>query len=305
MQPANPNLRCMNRNSASALAPAALAILFILSAAAIQTAMANPYRYEYQRTGELPTPPDAKKPAITFASPQNNTLISTKNLTINFNVTFPLGNNSVNLERLYFTKSWETGQTILTHDAVSNYNNNRIELFSLNLISLPEGTLWIKVSYLARGGYQQVHNTTEGHLKTIYFMDFRVENSSSFAFTVDTTPPQVTVPNLANTTFSSSNITLTTISDEPLSEITYSLDNQTRQTFSGNCTLTELTAGQHTVTVFAIDEAGNIGAPVQVSFDIAASFPWDLIVVSAVILTVAVGVCVIFMYAKHRRKKGF
>jgi len=49
----------------------------------------------------------------------------------------------------------------------------------------------------------------------------------------------------------------------------YSLDNQANQTINGNCTLTGLTVGTHSIVVYANDTFGNMGKSETVTFTVA------------------------------------
>jgi len=83
---------------------------------------------------------------------------------------------------------------------------------------------------------------------------------STVTFTVDTTAPTITFFDPANeTTYDSSNVPLEVSADEDVSGWNYSLDNGTNQTFVSSTTLTNLSDGEHTVTVYAEDDGGNVG----------------------------------------------
>jgi parallel beta-helix repeat protein len=77
---------------------------------------------------------------------------------------------------------------------------------------------------------------------------------------LDTTSPYITILSPQNKTYITSSIPLTFTVNEPTSWIGYSLDGQANVTISGNTTLTSLSYGQHSITVYANDTSGNMGA---------------------------------------------
>ena len=82
-------------------------------------------------------------------------------------------------------------------------------------------------------------------------------------FSINTISPYLSVASPENKTYETTDIPLnfTLIeSDFPVSKIEYSLDGLDNVTITGNTTLTGLTYGEHNLTVFAEDEAGNSGA---------------------------------------------
>ncbi|QSG06144.1 PKD domain-containing protein [Halapricum desulfuricans] len=79
--------------------------------------------------------------------------------------------------------------------------------------------------------------------------------------TVDTTGPAVTVIEPTNgADYNDSDVALTVSADEPISNWSYSVDGAASQSFSPNATLTGLSEGRHSVTVYAEDDAGNVGS---------------------------------------------
>jgi hypothetical protein len=92
--------------------------------------------------------------------------------------------------------------------------------------------------------------------------------------------------------------------NELASRISYVLDGQENVTIAGNTTLTNLTYGEHNVTVYATDNAGNIGASETITFTIAEPEPEPfsttmVIAPMASITVVGVGLLVYFKKRKH------
>ena len=85
----------------------------------------------------------------------------------------------------------------------------------------------------------------------------------------------------------------------------YKLDNQTTIEISDNTTLTGLSHGQHNLTVYATDIAGNIGVSETINFTIALAkepepFPTTLVIaVAASVVVVGIGLTVYFKKHNH------
>jgi len=96
-----------------------------------------------------------------------------------------------------------------------------------------------------------------------YYLD---TYSGKVYFTVDTTPPTVSILSGGNGTYSGSEVPLSFAVDELTSCVAYCVDNVSNVTIVGNCTLTGLSNGQHSLTVYAWDTVGNIGASETIAF---------------------------------------
>ncbi len=128
--------------------------------------------------------------------------------------------------------------------------------------------------------------------------------SDTITFTTLPTTPTIDVQPLAiNGTSVSLNFTL----NEPVSLITYSLDNQDNVSIAGNTTLKALPYGHHNVTVYATNQAGNVGASETVTFTVtepSEPFPVVLAVAAVVVVIVAVGSGFLLLYRKRQREAG-
>jgi hypothetical protein len=117
-----------------------------------------------------------------------------------------------------------------------------------------------------------------------------------------TTPPKVSILSLENKTYSIASIPLNFTTNEPISQATYSLDGHENVTIAGNTTLTGLANGDHNVTVYATDEAGNIGASETIYFRVE-SFLTTLVLASVVTVAV-IGVGLLVYFKKRKMKSG-
>jgi PKD repeat protein len=88
----------------------------------------------------------------------------------------------------------------------------------------------------------------------------------------DSKAPTVSILSPQNKAYSKV-VPLTFTLNEPTSWIGYSLDRQANITTAGNTTLIDLTDGSHSVTVYANDTAGNMGASSTIYFAVDTTKP--------------------------------
>jgi parallel beta-helix repeat protein len=89
----------------------------------------------------------------------------------------------------------------------------------------------------------------------------------------DTTPPTVSIVSPENKTYPVADIPLTFTVDERTSWMGYSLDSQANVSIAGNTTLTGLSDGTHSLTVYVKDLFGNIGSSETVTFTVDTTHP--------------------------------
>jgi hypothetical protein len=129
--------------------------------------------------------------------------------------------------------------------------------------------------------------------------------SDTITFNIDTTAPKVSVLSPRDSLYNISDVPLNFVVSEPFSKVTYCLDGQENVTISGNTTLTGLPNGDHNVTVYATDKAGNVGASETISFSVDVPFPTTWIIVAATaIVTTGGAALVYFVKARKTIKKG-
>jgi hypothetical protein len=162
-----------------------------------------------------------------------------------------------------------------------------------------------------------LENLTEGnHTLKVYSQDAEGnEMSSSIEFTVDThyKYPEVVILSPQNTTYASSDVPLTFTVDRRIVSADYILEGEGGHiSVSGNTTLTGLSNGTHTITVYIFAEGGQgfveQGTSLTISFTVSPElqkqtepFPTLLViaVIIAVVAVVAVGLLACFK--KHKR----
>ena len=106
---------------------------------------------------------------------------------------------------------------------------------------------------------------------------FFINGSSSVFFTIDATPPSILSLSVENKTYYTSDVPLDLTVNEPVSQISYSLD------------------GQDNVTI-----AGNIGASETICFSIQEPFPTTIgATASASAAIIGIGLLVYFRKRNH------
>jgi hypothetical protein len=121
---------------------------------------------------------------------------------------------------------------------------------------------------------------------------------STVTFTVDTTAPRVSILSPEAKSYSTSGVPLNFNADEDAASISYSLDGKENVTTFGNTTLTGLSSGEHSVTLYVWDEARNVGASETITF-IIESFPMILIAIVASAAVICFGLLVKFKRKSH------
>jgi hypothetical protein len=116
---------------------------------------------------------------------------------------------------------------------------------------------------------------------------------------VDNTAPAIEVLSPASGTYNASSIQMSFTVNEPASLIAYSLDGKENITVTGNITLTGLANGVHDLTIYAKDEAGNVGASEIICFSVDVPFPTALVAAASGVVITVVAVCLL-CYRKKR-----
>ncbi|MGB9959819.1 MAG: right-handed parallel beta-helix repeat-containing protein [Candidatus Bathyarchaeales archaeon] len=178
-------------------------------------------------------------------------------------------------------------------------------------VVLSEPALWIGYSLNGQDNVTVAGNTTltgllDGNYSLTVYAKDAFENaaaSETIHFIVDTIPPTVTLLSPQNQTYTSTNIPLTFTINERASWIGYSLDGQDNVTITEDTVLTGLPNGEHNLTVYAADLAGNTGASEAVYFNVEVPEPFPAALVIASTVTVAVvGVSILFYFKKIKEK---
>jgi hypothetical protein len=300
----------------------ALTIIFALSFSAVAGGLS------LNRATANPAPlfaffrdPVTTLPTIVVHSPVQNQIYNSTSVWLNFSIIkpeswfafnvgahadgSPLTETFVNITSVYCLVDGRL-QSIQFHDIDSLFDTPpTLTLNFSTALPLVAGEHTVKVSCEATSYYLRM-------LKSIYQGGYDWANSvesvelHADSETVNFTKElfiEVHLP--ANKTFDTSSIPLNFTVDEPVSQVTYSLDGQENVTVSGNATLTGLSNGEHNVTVYARDEAGNVGSSETTSFTVVNSEPFPTLLVAVtfgVVAAVLVAVAALVYWKKRKRE---
>lgn len=280
----------------------AFVLALILPSIGIQAADANPYTNSVY--GGVRYNPDAKPPVVTILSPQIGFLYNSSTIIFNFNVTTTTPD--LWIKRIYYKADWQENSTEIycipayqdwvdntakyifmekTYDKYDEFPTVDFKNHTLQLTNVPDGNHTILLRATGAGKIPGVINWYE------YF----ISGYSKVHFSVDTDAPEITLFSPHEKTYHSSEIPLELGVNETLN-ITYSLDGSSNITLAENSTLTGLSNGAHTLTVFARDSAGNT-AITETTFNIDVPQPFPIqstVTVSVIGIAVVCGVMLIF-----------
>jgi hypothetical protein len=254
-----------------------LALLFSVATGAqlVNLAKANPYSI----TGEVPPDSETFPPAISISTPKNNTVYSMNRLPLVFNVTAPQSRTAseTSILRVTYQADWM--------DKTVNFNIGQGQAsLSLQFSNIPEGSHRIIIQALGGGLYVDV--------KGLSYKEFRISSSSEIRFSIDTIPPTITIRETQNTT-SEQGYPLDFMVNETISTVSYVLDNNQNVTIGGNTTLHDLPIGEHNLTVYAWDLAGNVGKSETTLFTVQVPVP----ILSEPFATVPVAAAAVAIFA--------
>jgi hypothetical protein len=270
---------------------------------------ANPYNPfgipEYVITEGFPDS-ETKPPTVLITSPTNGTY-PLDTVFLNFNVS--VGDSStasylrlteITIEADWLPNKMSIGLDYNAYELTGIPEGTRIgyDMYECKLTGIPEGTHEIVVHAQEKGKYERVSGS--GFDKVIYITNFLIDASSSITVTIDIKPPIISVLSIENKTYTTSDLQLNFTVSESLYNASYILDGNKNVAVSGNTTLLNLPYGEHNVTVFATDEAGNTGASETIYFTTEEPFPTvPVATVSLTSATVVVGLLVYFKKRKH------
>jgi len=251
---------------------------------------ANPYTHEFRQEGEVSPPEGTIPPTVSIFSPKNDTVYASSNFSLIFNISvaFPY------ISRIYYRPSWQSSNIEVKPKTANNY--------CINITDVPEGTHLLNVYAVQNGRVYTREVVAPSATIYHYYLSFKITGSSRIKFTIDVTPPKVSILSIQNKTYNTPDVPLDIAVNDSVSKLSYVLDGQDNVTISGNATLTGLSAGEHNITVYATDLAGHFGGSETIYFSVDIPFPATLVI--APIASVAVIGSGLLVYFRKRRKES-
>ena len=240
-------------------------------------------------------------PAITISSLENKTY-AVSSVFLNLTVAMLENDAEISSVRCYLDGD---ANSLNSHE----FNSSSLAFWnwSTALTGLSDGTHTLQVDAAGRNytTYSSVisidsHNGTYLLENSTAYSD-AVWSHSEISFTVDTTPPRISILSPQNKTYYSNDIPFSFTVNEPVTWVGYSLDGQTNVTIDENVTLNSLAYGSHSLTFFATDAVGNTGASEIIHFSI---FPTTWVAAAVVIVTAAIAAPVLIVYFKKRKRQA-
>jgi len=244
-----------------------------------------------------PPPQGTIPPKITVINSENQVVIA---LLINItSASTPTKYSSFSLPEVYYKGDW------MTNESFAGYG----ETFRLPLNSASNGTHAVTIR-AEQGCFYGNESGVPYYFRTeiSLIVTFMVEHTQPFSAKVlatsifDTTPPNISVLSIENKTFVNSSIPLNFIVTDLVTQISYSLDGCDNVTITGNTTLTGLSDGEHYITVYYIDIAGNVGASKTAYFNVDLPFPTTLVIASVFTVAVVAVAIGLLLYFKKRKR---
>jgi len=247
---------------------------------------------------------------VTIQTPQNK-IYNQNNITLNFTI-----NSNTIPKPLWPFKLF--GLYLLQGVAIDYEQNELMTIVETNIPAMPFDAA-ITYSKLGEDTYegnavlenlsQGPHNVTVWSRAESSFISWGYKAGLAYTtvfFTIDTIPPCISVLNGPNTTYTTSDIAIEFTTDKPLTTTTYSLDNTENLPAEGNFTLVKVPNGNHTLTVYATDEAGNTSTQM---FEFTVKKPLIdfssgvAVMVVIVVVVVGVGLLVVWLVVLWRTSK--
>jgi len=260
-----------------------------------------------------PYEPDAESLiTISVSSPEDNKLYNTKTVKLAFYVTVGENTSRSLISNICYETDWQKeNKTIFSYDGYFlrelwvQLSGPRTFTYpistsfqSLELTDIPEGNHSIKI-YATVWHYSSIEKLQSVFESYLQYRDLTMANhSATVFFAVDTVSPKIIFSSPKNLTYDSSDVFVNFTVDELFSKCFYSQDNVT---IAGNMTLAGLLDGEHSLTLFAIDAAGNIGSSETIYFSVEVPEPFPTTLVISSVITVAVVGIGLLVYFKKRK----
>ena len=238
----------------------------------------------------IQTPADrlAHIPAvIEIESPANQTVFQTSNIALKVNV----ASYFWVIDYVYYETDWQDGRHQI-FGVQPNYTDALNASITVNFSEIPNGNHNITV-----------YATTNDGCHSSAYVSFATYASSKVTPSTSPTlsPPNISFLSQQNKTYTQNTVPLDFSLSQPAEWIAYSLDGQAAVAINGNTTLTGLSNGYHTVTIYANDTYANVATPQTITFTVNVPAPFSTIEASAAISIVIAIIAVAIVLFKKRK----
>jgi hypothetical protein len=250
--------------------------------------------------------------AISVSSPENSRLYSTDALKLNFSVTAGKNTTTSLISNVCYKTDWqEENSTVFSFDGYFLRElmvqlayprqivvpTSRVSK-TLNITGVPDGSHSITI-YASIWHYSSMERRMDVFEEYFDYDDLTMASiKKTVDFTIDTTPPVISILS-TEVKYDTSDVFLNFTVNELVSQITYSLDGQDKVLIPENTTLTELSNGDHNVTVYATDLAGNTSSETMY-FSVEIPLPTALVATVSVVIIVVVLAVLLLYQRKHK-----
>jgi parallel beta-helix repeat protein len=198
------------------------------------------------------------------------------------------------------------GEGIKIIDGEGSVYNNSFTNNTLQVNCDPDSAGYGKISVILwDSNYWSDYNDIDSIGDVPYIIDAYNQDNSPLMAPVEISNfvPSIAVLSPENKTYDTSSIPLNFTVNAAVSQITYSLDEEENITFSGNTTLAGLANGDHNITVYFRDGAGDAGSE-TIYFSVNVPFPTTMVIAPIASVVVAgAGLLVYFVKSKKRSQK--
>ncbi len=212
-----------------------LFVILMLSGIFVNLSKANPFAFRVM--DEVAPDDKTEPPTLLIVSPENNTSYAANNVVLSLSVKVGYSATAAippYLLEIYYETDWKRGISSIYEFGRPEYGDSTLSKFNttIDLNGIPEGSHTITVYAIETGRYEKAapDNSSRGGFIVEYY-PFKITGSSSTHFTVDATPPSVSVLSVENGTLNASDVNVDFTVNEPVQQVSYVLDGKRTSRF--------------------------------------------------------------------------
>jgi hypothetical protein len=247
---------------------------------------------------------------ITVQYPENRMQFSARTITLRFSLNLSLWYPSYLYE---YNPSYSCNVSSIEYYLDGDFAGNLTEIahadkfinLTATLYGLADGKHTLEIKITTNGIYwHQVGGWRPGDIPAWdHSRDPIFDSSGLVNFTINAKSPSITVLSPANNTYALPDIPLNFTVKEPASQVAYCLDGKESIIIFGNTTLTGLANGDHNITVYAKNDAGDIKVSETLFFNVKVPAPFPtatVVTVSGISAVVVIGASLLVYFKKRK-----